>query len=368
MDDDRLVQQILDATQDMRLWERALRSTLERFNGDMCCAFFVGPDETLTFIDSDNIPVKEELVAEGWHERNPRMVRGLDFARRNQSHLFTDWRMFTPEEIARSEFEQDFAIRHRCTHFAGTVFSLQNGSYFVVSLERGPSKGAFHSDELQRFERFLKRIGTPIRYAFKTQSAMLCGMVDALAGSEDRAHAWLSSRGKINHASPGFAAILGRYINDRDGHILAFGEDDAKLQWLLADCAAGRQSNQAVLLRNPTKPADMAIARAIPLRTIMRDTWIASDVLLSIEPMQRNANNWDTILRQRHGLTSAETKLVVLLTEGNSLRATAEALQITYETARTQLKVAFQKTGTSRQIELVLLVRGLSQSTITTIR
>jgi len=55
-------------------------------------------------------------------------------------------------------------------------------------------------------------------------------------------------------------------------------------------------------------------------------------------------------------LTPTEGRLVVHLVQGASLKSSAEALGVTYETARTVLKSVFQKTGTHRQAELVLRV------------
>jgi DNA-binding CsgD family transcriptional regulator len=50
----------------------------------------------------------------------------------------------------------------------------------------------------------------------------------------------------------------------------------------------------------------------------------------------------------------------VRLSRGEVLRNAAEAEGITIETARTRLKVIFQKTSTSRQLELALLLQGLT--------
>ena len=61
-------------------------------------------------------------------------------------------------------------------------------------------------------------------------------------------------------------------------------------------------------------------------------------------------------LEERFHLTHAEARLVGHLVAGASLRSCAKALDITYETARSYLKSAFQKTGTHRQAELVLRV------------
>ena len=69
----------------------------------------------------------------------------------------------------------------------------------------------------------------------------------------------------------------------------------------------------------------------------------------------RDASQEDS-LKKRFNLTPAEARLVVYLVQGTSLKSSAQALGVTYETARTCLKSVFQKTGTHRQPQLVLTV------------
>src|SRR5262245_33250726 len=62
------------------------------------------------------------------------------------------------------------------------------------------------------------------------------------------------------------------------------------------------------------------------------------------------------LLKNRFGLTPSQARLVIHLTAGHSLRSSAKALGVKYETVRSYLKSVFQKTGTHRQAELVLRV------------
>ena len=62
------------------------------------------------------------------------------------------------------------------------------------------------------------------------------------------------------------------------------------------------------------------------------------------------------LLRCHFGLTPAEAKLALHLVAGETLRSAAVKLSITYETARTHLKNIFDKTGTCRQAELVVVI------------
>src|SRR5262245_43825487 len=62
------------------------------------------------------------------------------------------------------------------------------------------------------------------------------------------------------------------------------------------------------------------------------------------------------LLRRHFGLTPAEATLALHLAEGETLRSAEAKLSMTYETARTHLKSVFQKTGTRRQAELVVVI------------
>ena len=61
-------------------------------------------------------------------------------------------------------------------------------------------------------------------------------------------------------------------------------------------------------------------------------------------------------LRNRFELTPAEAKLALRLAAGDTLRASARTLGVSYETARTTLKSVFHKTNTCRQVALVIVV------------
>jgi DNA-binding CsgD family transcriptional regulator len=62
------------------------------------------------------------------------------------------------------------------------------------------------------------------------------------------------------------------------------------------------------------------------------------------------------LLQCHFSLTPAEARLALHLVAGETLRSAAVKLSITYETARSQLKRIFNKTGTCRQAELVIVI------------
>ena len=62
------------------------------------------------------------------------------------------------------------------------------------------------------------------------------------------------------------------------------------------------------------------------------------------------------LLRCHFGLTPAEARLALHLVAGETLRSAEVKLSISYETARTHLKNIYNKTGTCRQAELVVVI------------
>src|SRR5262249_38941832 len=73
-------------------------------------------------------------------------------------------------------------------------------------------------------------------------------------------------------------------------------------------------------------------------------------------PSEDHMNESIDLLHCHFGLTPSEARLALHLVTGETLRSAAAKLHIGYETARTQLKSIFSKTGTCRQAELVVVI------------
>lgn len=74
-------------------------------------------------------------------------------------------------------------------------------------------------------------------------------------------------------------------------------------------------------------------------------------------PIRGRSISADT-LRDRYGCTGSQSRLVSLLAEGRTLRHAADAMGITYGSARVYLKTVFEKTGVHSQAQLVARVHG----------
>jgi DNA-binding CsgD family transcriptional regulator len=68
------------------------------------------------------------------------------------------------------------------------------------------------------------------------------------------------------------------------------------------------------------------------------------------------------LLKTLYSLTPAESRLVMALCSGTTINSYAAKHRVSTGTLRTQLKSAFAKTATNRQIDLVRLILSLSNS------
>lgn len=353
-----LVGRLLDALLDPQDMTDVLRLVASEFSADHLFGFMISCNVTGTYASRGSEELKNLLLTSEWSRMNPRLVRALDYARSGRPGLLTDWRLFTPQEVASNPFEQDFARTHGAVHFAGSVVPTGPSSFFVLSFERGGSKGFYVGSEEQRLARFLGEAGRALRYALRGQAHLARSLVDAL-GTGDVVHAWLDHEGRLRHASPDFELVMDRFLGERNGRLVPLADEPGPLHGLVAAAAAGARDSAAVELRNPLEPADVALARAVPLRTVQAFANMQADVLLSIEVSPRAREGVSEALASHFGLTPAETRLALRLNEGQTLRQAACSENISYETARTRLKVVFHKLSVSRQSELVRLLCSL---------
>jgi DNA-binding CsgD family transcriptional regulator len=101
-------------------------------------------------------------------------------------------------------------------------------------------------------------------------------------------------------------------------------------------------------------PVMVAPLRAPASRSTMPDT--AALIFLGSPHLAHHSAV--KLLRSLYELTGAEAELTWLLADGLSLEQAAEQRGVTLNTARSQLKRVFAKTGAKRQAELVRIVLG----------
>jgi DNA-binding CsgD family transcriptional regulator len=99
----------------------------------------------------------------------------------------------------------------------------------------------------------------------------------------------------------------------------------------------------------PSRPSGIAV-----------DVFSVCQVIVVLVDLDAKPPLLEDELRQIFRLTRAETRLAKRFLSGDSVEVAADALGITYETARNELKSILRKTDTHRQAELVALLSRLT--------
>ncbi|QDC02171.1 helix-turn-helix transcriptional regulator [Mesorhizobium sp. 8] len=99
----------------------------------------------------------------------------------------------------------------------------------------------------------------------------------------------------------------------------------------------------------------------LPKRVEIRSPFYGRPLFLLVLRNLSKPAETDTMdeLGAAFGLTRAERRLCEMLLRGNSLKESADMLEIAFETARQRLKAIFHKTGIHKQSELIALLGRL---------
>lgn len=313
--------------------------------------FVAAPGEP-RWLSSERIRSRIEAWVEGpFYRDNPRSER---LALLREPRFLTDLDAFTMDELDREPLYTSFLRPNGLGWCAGTAIHSVAGDTLVFSIEKAHAKGPVPREVAEKLD--------PLR-PHLARAALLA----ARSGLE-RAHVTVEGLELIGLP----AAILahGGRVLAANRAILAYGPDirigaaerltfaSPRVQALFVDACANRSSASGVSIPVTRSAAHAAfVAHVLPLRGKGRDLFSSAELLLYITPVVLRAGPPPEILQTLFDLSPAEARVAAHLAEGQSVQAIAEKLAIQPNTVRVQLKSVFSKTGTSRQAELVSLLR-----------
>jgi len=170
----------------------------------------------------------------------------------------------------------------------------------------------------------------------------------------------VDASGRIQMANAGAEAALARHASLRmtRGRLAVSGRDSARWSALLvAACTATPRVAGGMRLQSGSGPDATQI-----LMTPLPPGWSPSNrdsgplALILLQDQQHPHEMPAALLQQLYSLTPSELRVARGISRGEAPRDTAQRLGVSIATVRTQLSAVFQKTGTSRQAELVQLL------------
>jgi DNA-binding CsgD family transcriptional regulator/PAS domain-containing protein len=268
----------------------------------------------------------------------------------------------------RTELYND-VVRPVRAHDALGVLLLPEERYFV-GMTRLKSLGSFDTASLTLLERAIPHMRRAMQTMLRLNNQNRQAADQALWNRLPYGVFLLDERRRVIWANPSAEAILakGEGLSARGGYLFAAAaEECTALHKIIAEAVQtgmgwGSQNGGAIAISRPSsaRPLTLLVApfRA-PLTGILAAGHHPCAVIFVTDPESKIGAAAD-LLADIYKLTPREAALVGLLIEGYDLSTAADQLGIGMPTARTHLRLIFEKTHTHRQAELVsLLLRSV---------
>lgn len=300
----------------------------------------------------------DAYIREGWSQGDRKShERALALHMRGQVALDRD---LTAAEDEGPSFFAHFLPRFDGRWWAGVGFR-SGADLWSLTLHRSPRQGPFEENEraiLRQFSLRLNEVGALAYLAGRLTLSTLARSFDQIG----KAVVAIDGAGKIIHANAAAQQLLGAAM--RMGGRLSFGDREAAAELdMLLDRLRGTREGKTLGARPIIVRRENAaplVIRALPVDGAAKSPFLHARLLLVLNEIGRPAGFDGQILGRAFGLTPAEARLAARLATGESLDSSAEALGITKETARSRVKIIFQKTEAHRQADLVALLTSLA--------
>lgn len=319
---------------------------------------FAARDTLLNWTASEPLkPVFQNYVEDGWFARCTRRI-GL-FGRASPGFL-VEHDYWTAEEIENNPVYRDFFRPRGLGWSASTILRMPAGDNIVFSLERKFSEGPVEPTSVERLDALRPHIA---RSAFvsarldlqraKGASATLAMMgLPALVLDED---------GVVIEAN-GLMLSLGQQVQWRAFDRIALLDKQANELLWSSMAAMGTETGGEVrsfALRGGARRT-AHIVHVLPIRHSAQDIFARSHALMVMTPVAAPKAPAVELIRSLFDLTVAEARVARGLAVGETLYEIAGAGEVALSTVRSQLRQVMQKTGCTRQAEVVGLLANVA--------
>ena len=269
-----------------------------------------------------------------------------------------------PGVLYRSTYYHEWMKPQGFRHNIGNTLLSEHGLVANITLFRPPDMPTFDDAQVRAFERLSKHMTRALQMSSRLQRPGPANVGTAALDAVPHALALLDDQRHVLYANAAMEALLRRRqgMMLRDQALQALDpRTDAALAAVLVNARAADNGASAgpVPLTVPCPGQGHLIVRVVPLAA-GSPRWLPlrARTLLLASPCLPCVSLSHAELHHLYGCTQAEARLMQRLVEGRGLREAAASLGITYGTARTCLKLVFQKTGVHTQAQLVAKLLG----------
>jgi len=358
---------ILDAIYESALESGDWVSTIEKI-ADFCGvenASLVAIDPRIDLALVTSPRADPEIIREyneSWWMRDPTAAATADAA----PGLVTDLDRTGREFFFKSEFYGDYWSRSGlgAERIASNLY-VDEGAFSSIVLQAGVHNDEISDETRGRFDLLLPHLIRALRANRRLHALEIQATAVKMGGRGG--FMAIDASGRIH----GMDAVAERLVGQGRGvavrlGLVAFSESAIQREVMdrVHQCMARHLSpDGAEPIRFGSPETDGALSvEVLPLRNGERlpmpglEQGGGSLVLLVFRDPDAEARDKIDALRQAYGLTNAEAQLAIEIARGDGREAAAARCGITVNTARSHLSRVFEKTGVSRQAELVNLI------------
>jgi len=263
-----------------------------------------------------------------------------------------DHALFSDREIARDPYYQEFL---KPSGFGWNAVAALQGE-LDISFKRGFRRGAYDGSDLADLDRALPFLRAASRAALLTWRSHFDGQLSAF-DKLGRGALLIDATGKVLRINS--CVHFGDGLDLVNGQLLAARPADRDaLSGFLARVLAGAQRDATAPTLTLARPSGARpwLLDGICCPAALRSLHSEAAGLVLITDLDKVESAPALRLQRLFGLTAREAELAARLAAGETLTDAARRLHISPQHARQRLQAVFGKTGTSRQVDLVLLL------------
>jgi DNA-binding CsgD family transcriptional regulator len=354
---DDLIDRIYESSFVPELWPGIL-DVLSDIAGARGGVLFAAHSKVLNWTASANLADTFKVyVEDGWLRRCTRRACWLNHARPG---FLVEHDIWKQEELESNPIYRDFLLPRGLGWSAGTALPMPTGDNVVFSLERDFAKGPVERERVDVLDKLRPHLARSALVSARLRLEHARGAADTLALIGLPALV-LDQDGAVMWANQ-LAESLPDFVHWRTSNRMAFLDTAANA--LL--CEAIRETGAAAepgVQSFPVRSGDgtsTKVAHILPVRRTARDIFERCSTVVVLTPVTLSQAPPVELVRSLFDLTPAEARIARSLSAGETLDEIAETGGVSRNTVRTQLRGVMEKTGCTRQAELVSLLANLS--------
>lgn len=266
-------------------------------------------------------------------------------------------------EIRTTEIYNDYMLDAGIEHGMFSILENNKSCAASVSLYRDRSRSEFSESQLQVLQFLAPHLQRAFRLHFRLSEARTHSAgVESALNMLPTGIVMLGPGGEIIFMNRSAAGM----IAEKDG-LLAIGNQlraersvesehlTAMVKTAISLSTKGEISaGGGILIARRTRPPLHVVIS--PLRNTRLQSFQGIAAIAFVNDPLRSNRPAEAVLRTLYGLTPAESRVALLLSDGHAPREIAGLIGVTDNTVRSQIKSIFSKTGVRRQGELIRLL------------